>query len=337
MPRPGRGRPYPRAGRGGDWSADPAWYAEAHRRIRDAAPGLLVSITSIRPADQPVAVVLDLLTTLASRSADLPDLSRSTSATSPPGSRNPARMVGRVARSISRTSTRRSPRLLARCRSLGIMPELGVMDLGFVSNAVALRDDGLLPARPWFLIELDSPAYGAGRQVAPSTAENYDLSRWSRPRAFPHGGMGGAREWDPGVRGAPPRARNGRPYPRRLRGCHHLPDGPIAPDNAAMVEWAVAAARSAGASPRRRRRHEPSLAFPACGQNDARGITKAGLLLRVARHMGGHRRGDDDGVRRLGEQMQATIAIEERERIALANLLARPRPCRPGIRRHHLS
>ena len=31
------------------------------------------------------------------------------------------------------------------------------MDFGFLSQAVALRDDGRLPARSWFLIELDAP------------------------------------------------------------------------------------------------------------------------------------------------------------------------------------
>jgi uncharacterized protein (DUF849 family) len=56
----------------------------------------------------------------------------------------------------------------------GIRPELGVMDLGFVSNAVAQRDDGVLPERPWLRVELDSPAFGSGVQVAPSTVANYD-------------------------------------------------------------------------------------------------------------------------------------------------------------------
>ena len=59
------------------------------------------------------------------------------------------------------------------------------MDLGFVANAVALRDDGLLPERPWFLIELDSPAYDAGVQVAPSTVANYDALAAPLRQHFP--------------------------------------------------------------------------------------------------------------------------------------------------------
>ena len=59
-----------------------------------------------------------------------------------------------------------------------------------VLRIVTLRDEGVLPERPWFLIELDSPAYGSGVQVAPSTVANYDalvapmrqhfsVSRWA--------------------------------------------------------------------------------------------------------------------------------------------------------------
>lgn len=33
------------------------------------------------------------------------------------------------------------------------------MDLGIVNNAVARRDDGLRPAEPWFLVDLNSPGY----------------------------------------------------------------------------------------------------------------------------------------------------------------------------------
>src|SRR5260370_279626 len=79
----------------------------------------------------------------------------------------------------------------AASRRLGVTPELGVMDLGFISNAVALRDDRLLPARPWFLIELDSPSYGAGRQVAPSTVANYDLLASLARAHFPRAAWAG--------------------------------------------------------------------------------------------------------------------------------------------------
>ncbi len=62
--------------RSGDatWSADPAWYADAHRRIRAAVPDALVSITSIRPAGVPTSTTVELLAVLASDPTTCPDL-----------------------------------------------------------------------------------------------------------------------------------------------------------------------------------------------------------------------------------------------------------------------
>ena len=123
------------------------------------------------------------------------------------------------------------------------------MDLGFVSNAVALRDDGVLPARPWFLIELDSPAYGSGVQVAPSTVANYDALAAPLRQHFP------AARWaahGQGVAGYAVIERalaDGAHVRVGFEDAIHLPDGRLARSNAELVRWAVAAAQKAGRTP----------------------------------------------------------------------------------------
>src|SRR5215217_3932996 len=157
----------------GGWTVDPARYAEVLRDLREAVPHGLISITSIRPEGIRVEEILTLLAALASDPVTKPDLI----------SVNLGHIVAwepGVSGPIRRRTTHYPnayediTRLLTACTAHGVRPELGVMDLGFVSNAVTLRNDGVLPARPWFLIELDSPAYGSGVQVAPSTAANYE-------------------------------------------------------------------------------------------------------------------------------------------------------------------
>src|SRR5215204_4777442 len=143
----------------GGWTADPAQYAEVVRSLRDSVPRGLVSITSIRPMAVRIEKILDLLAALAGDPATKPDLV----------SINLGHIV--IWEPVTNGSVRRRTthypnayeditHLLAACTAHGMRPELGVMDLGFVSNAIALRDDGVLPARHWFLLELDSPAYG---------------------------------------------------------------------------------------------------------------------------------------------------------------------------------
>ncbi len=232
----------------GAWSADPAWYTEAFGRIRAAAPDLLISVPSLRPVDVPVAAILDLLTTLASSARTRPDLV----------SVNLGHIViwEPVPAGDSNRRTVYFPNdyadvvaVLAACRAHGIRPELGVMDLGFVSNAVALRDDGVLPVPGWFLLELDSSADGAGPQVAPATVANYDVLA-ARLRAHFLDAAWAAH----GV------GRPGYAVLRRVlaRGAHiqvgfedavHLPDGRLAASNAELVAWAVDAARDVGREP----------------------------------------------------------------------------------------
>ena len=232
----------------GVWSADPAWYAETHRRIRYPLPDLLISITSIRPAGQPVEVVLDLLAALTADPLTKPDLvsinlghitawERSHGGS---GVRSTVHFPNDYADIAA---------LLAACRSLGIVPELGVMDLGFVSNAVSLQDDGLLPTQPWFLIELDTPAYGAGRQVAPSTAANYDLLAGLVGAHFPDAAWAGHGNGMEGYAVLRRALEAGAHIRVGLEDTLHLPEGRLAPSNTAMVEWAAATARRRGREP----------------------------------------------------------------------------------------
>ncbi|HET7093330.1 MAG TPA: 3-keto-5-aminohexanoate cleavage protein, partial [Thermomicrobiales bacterium] len=157
----------------GGWTADSIRYAETLRRCREAVPGTLLGITSIRPNGVAVDVIVDLLEALAADPATRPDLVSINLGHivvwEPSGHGANSRRTIHYPNSHDDIAA-----LLAACARLGIVPELGVMDLGFVANAVALRDDGLLPANPWFLLELDNPSWGAGSQVAPSTIGNYD-------------------------------------------------------------------------------------------------------------------------------------------------------------------
>ena len=232
----------------GGWSADPVWYAETIRRIRKASD-VLISLISIRSAGVPVGVYLDLLNDLATEATARPDLL----------SVNLGHIVAWEPAKASGSLPRRTVHfpndyadvvaLLDVCRRHGIAPELGVMDLGFVSNAVALRDDGVLPEPAWFLLELDSPGYGGGAQVAPATVENYDhLSRVLRER-FPdaawaaHGAGVGTYEV---VRRA---LADGAHVRVGFEDAVHLADGSLARGNAEAVEWAVGTARERGREP----------------------------------------------------------------------------------------
>ena len=229
----------------GGWTIDPARYAWVLRELRAAVPHGLVSITSIRPEGVRVEEILKLLATLAGDPATKPDMI----------SINLGHIVAWetvVSGSVRRRTTHYPnahedvTRLLAACMAHGVRPELGVMDLGFVANAVALRDDGVLPERPWFLIELDSPGYDSGVQVAPSTVANYDALASPLRQHFP------AARWaahGQGVAGYAviERALAGGEHVRvGFEDVIHLPDGRLARSNAELVRWAVAAVQEVG-------------------------------------------------------------------------------------------
>jgi 3-keto-5-aminohexanoate cleavage enzyme len=218
----------------GGWTADPARYADVMRGLREAVPHGLVSITSIRPERVRVEEILELLAVLAADPTTKPDLS----------SVNLGHIVAwePVTPGPVRRRTIHYPNayaditlLLSTCAVHGIRPELGVMDLGFVSNAVTLRDDGWLPERPWFLIELDSPAFGAGVQVSPSTVANYDALVAPMGAYFP------AARWAVHGQGAAgytviQRAlADGSHIRVGFEDAIHLPDGRLARSNAELV------------------------------------------------------------------------------------------------------
>jgi 3-keto-5-aminohexanoate cleavage enzyme len=231
----------------GGWTSDSVRYAELLAELRESVPQGLVSITSIRPEGVRADEILKLLATLAGDPATKPDMI----------SINVGHVVvwEPVVRGLVRRTTHYPnayedvTRLLAACTAHGVRPELGVMDLGFVSNAVALRDDDVLPERPWFLIELDSPAHGSGIQVAPSTVANYDALAAPLRQHFP------AARWaahGQGVAGYAVIERalaDGQHARVGFEDAVHLPDGCLARSNAELVRWAVEAAQEVGRTP----------------------------------------------------------------------------------------
>jgi 3-keto-5-aminohexanoate cleavage enzyme len=215
------------------WSLDPEWYTDAIRAIRAKATGMLVSLTSIRPIGVQARSAIELLKALAVGAGTKPDL---------------------VSVNLGHISvwdplhggTTHFPNdyadvgmLFQGCAELGVVPELGVMDLGFVNNAAMVRDAGLLPERPWFLLELDSPGYGFGSQVAPATITNYDALAAALRSQFP------AAAWAAHGNG---RAMFDVIWRAITTGAHvrvgfedgvFMPDGRLATDNAQQVRWAV--------------------------------------------------------------------------------------------------
>jgi 3-keto-5-aminohexanoate cleavage enzyme len=223
-------------------SLDPAWYADAARRIRAAAPGMLISITTLRPAGFTVDTVIETLQTLSMESA-LPDLISVN--------------LGHTVlwdRELRRTVHFPNDfedviRLLELSAQLGVVPELGVMDIGFISNAVLLRDEGLIPTNPWFLLELDSPGFGQGLQVAPSTRVNYDFLSLTLADQFPEARWA-AHGFDVSTYPVLERAlAHGAHVRVGLEDAIVLPDGSPGDGNVDQVRWAVTAANILGRRP----------------------------------------------------------------------------------------
>ena len=139
--------------------------------------------------------------------------------------------------------------LLAACRKAHVTPELGLMDFGFISNAVTLLYDGILPFPSWSLLELDSPGYGAGRQVAPATASTYAALSTVLRDMFPdalwaaHGA--GIATYEVVQRAL----EDGAQVRVGFEDCPVMPDGELARSNADQVAWAVARAGALGRRP----------------------------------------------------------------------------------------
>lgn len=232
----------------GSWLADSAWYAEACRRIRALVPDLLISITSIRPDTTSVDDIVDMVLTLSNDVQTKPDLvsvnlghlTQWIVSEHPGASRTTVHFPN---------SYEDIARVLRACEEHQIVPEFGIMDLGFLSNAVTLYEDGLLGDPQWFLIELDSPEYGSGAQVAPSWGEHYDLFAGLLRAHFPdaswaaHGA--GEASFDI-VRRAIADSAHVRVG---IEDAVRLPSAGHASSNAEQVAWAAREARAAGRRP----------------------------------------------------------------------------------------
>lgn len=229
----------------GNWTAESQWYAKAIRLVRAATSGMLISLTSIRPAGVPVDAVLDSLAALARSPETVPDLISVNL-----GHGIAWERAGGTRRTIHFPNDYADIwRTLQACRDLNITPELGVMDLGFISNAVALRVDGAIPGYPWFLVELDSPAYGAGRQTASATVADYEVlssrvrEHFPRARWAAHGaGLG---TYDILLRALD----DGDHVRVGFEDSLVLPNGRPAPSNADLVAWAATSAAERGRRP----------------------------------------------------------------------------------------
>jgi len=231
--------------RDGGWTASPAAYSRVVRAIRAAAPGVLISITSLRPLRVPAGRVRSLLERL------------------PPDARPDLISVnlGHIATWVARQDepgrdTQHFPnsyddivQLLETCRTVGIIPELGLMDFGFISNAVTLREDGALPGTPWFLLELDKPAYGAGAQVAPATAANFAALSSALRAQFP-GVPWAAHGAGVATFTVVQRALEDGAHVRvGFEDCVQMPDSTLARSNADQVAWVVGRATALGRRP----------------------------------------------------------------------------------------
>lgn len=232
----------------GEWNADPTLYATTITALRRAVPGALVSITSIRPSHVAVDRIVELLTTLSAKPETAPDLISVNLGHIVRWEPSPDGPFPRRTIHFPNAYEEIVP-LLSTCATYGITPELGLMDLGFVSNAVTLHADGLLPAHPWFLLELDSPRFGSGDQVAPATVTNYEALAAPLVEHFPNA------RWAAHGQGL---AGYAVIHHALTRGAHvrvgyedsvHLPNGDLADSNAGLVAWAVAEARAVGRTP----------------------------------------------------------------------------------------
>ncbi len=233
---------------GDEWSASPAWYADAIARIRTAASPPLISITSIRPAGVPGNAVVSLLDVLCRSRRTAPDLISvnlghivSWRAPAPFAPSPPSRVTDHFSNDHNDLIA-----ILTACDRFEVTPELGVMDLGFISNAVALRAEGVIPEYPWFLVELDSPEYGSGRQVAPSTAEDYHVLASRVRKHFPGAALAAHGVDAPGYAVLRRAVADGGHLRVGFEDAVCLPDGSRAESNGDLVRWAVAAAEKAG-------------------------------------------------------------------------------------------
>ena len=232
-------------GRDGGWTASVAGNQRVIQAVRAAVPDVLISITSLRPEGAPSEQVQTLLRRLPQDAR--PDLMSVN--------------LGHITTWESRSGrasreTRQFPNsyddivlLLDACRKAGVIPELGLMDFGFISNAVSLRDDDILPSSSWFLLELDSPAFGAGAQVAPATDSTFAALSSTLRVEFPNA------PWAAHGAGVATYAvvkralEEGAHVRVGFEDCVQMPDGTLARSNADQVAWVAQRAEELGRRP----------------------------------------------------------------------------------------
>lgn len=241
-------------GRDGGWTASSGEYRRVIHAMRAAAPDVLISVTSLRPQNVPVARVRSLLERLAPDarpdliSVNLGHITSWKVWQDAQGCEQRSGEHGRETQHFP-NSYDDIALLLETCRRMGIIPELGVMDFGFINNAVTLREDRLLPAATWFLLELDSPSYGAGTQVAPATVANYAALSAALREQFPSApwaAHGAGIATYPVVQRA---LADGAHVRIGFEDCVQMPDGTLARSNADQVAWAVERAGELGRRP----------------------------------------------------------------------------------------
>jgi 3-keto-5-aminohexanoate cleavage enzyme len=241
-------------GRKGEWTASQAAYTRIIQAIREAVPEVLISITSLRPESVPSERVQNVLRRLP-RDAR-PDLlsvnlGHITTWELQKESAIPGPQSGLYGRDTVHfpNSYDDVVELLAACRREHVTPELGLMDFGFISNAVTLLYDGLLPFPSCFLLELDSPGYGAGPQVAPATVSTYEALSAALRDEFPDApwaAHGAGVATYPVVQRA---LADGAHVRVGFEDSVQMPDGELAQSNASQVAWAVERAAELGRRP----------------------------------------------------------------------------------------
>jgi 3-keto-5-aminohexanoate cleavage enzyme len=243
-------------GRYGAWSASPAWYSHAIRRIRHYRPDALIGIPAIRPETIPVDVILGLLVTLSNSAATRPDLlsvnlghvmvweaiAPGDAAAGRPIPR-PVRGLGLSRRTVHYPSSYGDiVALLDACRSGGIVPELAIHDLGSVNNAVTLAADGLLPLAPWCRVAVDGPVTSTGS--ASAEAEDYDVLADRIARRLPGAGWVGHGTGRAGFAVTEQALVTGAHLRVGFEDSVVAPDGTRAPSNADLVAWAAGRVRA---------------------------------------------------------------------------------------------
>ena len=218
-------------------SYDPAWYAEADKRIRDACD-VVINHTTARLPDAPIEAVL----------ATIRDTPEPTDAVS----LNPGQIV--MAMPLQNGTRRTLPipnsydevrQIVAVCRERGIATEPTALDTGFLSNIAMLVEDGILEVPRYLLLEF-SGRFGDGMQLMPGNARSYTFLTDCVREVFPSAAWV-AHGIEDSVYTIGRLAIEGGAHLRiGFEDRVTLPNGSPAASNAEMVDWAAEVARATG-------------------------------------------------------------------------------------------